>query len=422
MRTAECGFQWLRTGDEAFAAMIEDIAGARVSVRFETYTFAWSILGERFLAALRAAAGRGVRVQVLVDAFGSLNLPDSFWTPLREAAGECRWFNPLTLRRITFRDHRKLLVIDNDAAFVGGFNVAPEYEGDGVTRGWRDVGLRVTGPLAARLGDSFDEMFARADFQHPPFTRLRPSRARRSVTCDTGEVLLTGPGRGFNEFRQDLLEDLSRARRIRIVAAYFLPIGRVRRALLRACRRGAVVELILAGKSDVALAQHASRALYRRLLRAGARIFEYQPQVLHSKLVIVDAAAYTGSSNLDPRSLYINYELMLRLTGTEAVREAESIFADHRRHSREIDLAGWLGSRTWWDRLRGRLASFLLGRLDRLLMFRQLQRIQAATAPPGADPGPAAIHPVPPADGDAGAAAMLTRVPSPPPDGPAPRS
>jgi cardiolipin synthase len=375
-----CAFQWLRTGDETFAAMLAAIAAARESVRFETYTFAVSALGERFLAALRDAARRGVEVRVLVDAFGSLNLPDVFWQPLRAAGGVCRWFNPLTLRRLTFRNHRKLLVCDDATAFVGGFNLAPEYEGDGVTRGWRDVGLCVGGELAATLAGSFDDLFDRHDLQHPPLTRLRPSTARRSVACATGEVLLTGPGRGVNEFKQGLLRDLASARRVQIAAAYFLPIGRVRRALLRACRRGADVELVLPGRSDVALAQHASRAQYRRLLRAGAKVFEYGPQVLHSKLILVDDAAYIGSSNLDPRSLHINYELMLRVTDVRAVAEARAIFADHRQHSRAIELRSWIAGRTWWTRLQGRWACFVLGRLDRLLMARQLKPALEAAA------------------------------------------
>lgn len=371
-----CDFRWLRTGDETFATMLADIGAAGREVRFETYTLTYSPVGERFLAALTEAARRGVQVRVLVDAVGSFNLPDAFWDSLRRAGGDCRWFNPLTLRRLTFRDHRKLLVCDDAVAFVGGSNVAAEYEGDGVTRGWRDLGLRVTGPLVGGLAESFDELFERHDFEHPPFTRLRPATTRRSLVCADGEVLLNGPGRGPNAFKRALLRDLQAARDVQIVAAYFLPIGRLRRALTRTARRGARLELVLAGKTDVRLSQLATRALYRRLLVAGAAIHEYQPQVLHSKLIVVDGAVYVGSANLDPRSLHINYELMLRLTQPDVVAEARDIVADHRRHSRRIELAGWQASRTSWARFKGRWACFLLGRLDRLIMFRQLRELQ----------------------------------------------
>lgn len=369
-----CDARWLGTCDDAFAAMLDDIAAARNSIRFEIYTFEVSTLGARFLAAFTEAARRGVRVQVLVDAFGSFNLPEEFWAPLRQAGGDVRWFNPITLRRLTFRDHRKLLVCDDSVAFVGGFNVAPVYEGDGVTRGWRDVGLRLAGPLAPLLAESFDTLFERHNLEHPPFTRLRPSATRRRLACPQGEVLLSGPGRGPNEFKQQLLDDLGKARHVRIAAAYFLPYGRLRRALLGASRRGTRIELVLPGKTDVWLAQLATRALYRRFLRAGIEIHEYQPQVLHSKFLLVDDVVYAGSSNLDPRSLHINYELMVRLTDPATVAGARAIFADHLAHSRRIDLREWLASRSWWTRLSGRWACFLLGRLDRWLMRRQLQR------------------------------------------------
>ena len=149
---------------------------------------------------------------------------------------------------------------------------------------------------------------------------------------------------------------------------------RLRRALLRAVRRGARLELVLPAKTDVRLSQIATRALYRRFLRAGVEIHEYQPQVLHSKLILVDGAAYVGSANLDPRSLHINYELMVRLADPAVVSRAEEVFTDHLRHSRRIELAEWLASRSWWTRLQGRWACFLLGRLDRWLMRRQLHR------------------------------------------------
>jgi cardiolipin synthase len=244
-----------------------------------------------------------------------------------------------------------------------------------VQQGWRDVGLRVEGPLAANLGESFDDLFDRHNFKHPPLARFRPGRSRPGAVCETGEVLLAGPGLRGNEFKQRLLRDLATARRVQIAVGYFLPIGRVRRALLKACRRGAHVELVLPGKSDVALAITASRALYRRLLRAGAEVSEYAPQVLHSKLFVVDDAVYVGSSNLDPRSLHINYELMLRITDPAAVAGARAIFEDHLQHSRTIELHAWLAGRSWWARLKGRWACFLLGRLDRLLMARQLRRL-----------------------------------------------
>src|SRR5690606_26672889 len=124
------------------------------------------------------------------------------------------------------------------------------------------------------------------------------------------------------------------------------------------------VELILAGKTDVVLAQLAGRSLYRRLLKSGVKIYEYQPQILHAKLIIVDDVVYVGSANLDPRSLSITYELMLRFDNAESVAQAREIFAAARHHSQPINLEAWKRSRTFWTRLKERLTYYLLARVD----------------------------------------------------------
>ncbi len=369
---ADCTFQWLRTGDDAFAEMLRAIDAAQQSVRLETYIFAPGALAQQFRSALLRARERGINVRVLVDALGSYNLSNSFWTPLEQAGGLFRWFNPLHYRRISFRDHRKLLVCDDHVALIGGLNIAPEYQGNGVTAGWRDLGLKLFGNLARELAAAFDDLFARADFQHPLFTRLRRSRSRRAIPIQGGELLLSGPGRGRNPIEQALLADLERPRRVQVIAAYFLPTGHLRRALTRAVRRGATAQLILPSKSDVPFSRLASRSLYERLLRAGVEIYEYQPQILHTKLVLVDDVCYAGSANLDARSLRINYELMVRLDHTELVEGARDIFKDHLLHSHKIDRRSWRASRGFWARLKERWACFILARLDLMLMRRQL--------------------------------------------------
>jgi cardiolipin synthase len=357
-------FQWLPTGDEVFPAMLAAIDAAQATVRLETYIYAGDDLGLQFREALVNAGRRGVKVGILLDAFGSQSLGASFWDPLLAAGGEVRWFNPLLLKRLGFRDHRKLLVCDDKVAFVGGFNISIKYQGDGVKSGWRDLGLRISGPLALPLAAAFDEMFGRADLQHKAFTRLRRSAARRRVAADEAELLLSAPGRGRNPFTRALDRDLAKARTVQIICAYFLPTWRIRRELARAARRGGRVQLILAGKSDVYLSQLAGRSLYRRLLRAGVEIYEYQPQILHAKLIIVDDAVYAGSSNLDPRSLRLNYELMLRLPDPRLAESARACFADCLAHSRRIELVAWRKSRTWLRRLKHRWAYFLLMHVD----------------------------------------------------------
>jgi len=312
-----------------------------------------------------------------VDAVGSIMLSNHFWDPLRQAGGEIRVFNVIGLRRVTIRNHRKLLVCDERMAVIGGFNISPAYEGDGVKSGWCDVGLRIEDPaLAKRLALSFDEMFERADFRHKRFMRWRNFGAKKAVTLPVEQILYSGPGRGCSPFKQSLRQDLAQARDVRIVVAYFLPTWRLRHALVRVAQQGGRVQLILAGKSDVPLAQLAAQSLYRRLLGAGVEIYEYQPQILHAKLIIVDGIVYTGSSNLDVRSLRINYELMIRFAGAEMTGKAREIFNDLLKNCRRVAAEDWSRSRTFWQRLKQRWAYFLLNRVDPYIARWQWRSLQ----------------------------------------------
>jgi cardiolipin synthase len=357
-------YTWLNTGNEAFPAMLAAIVGARHSVALETYIFKAGAPGDRFREALVRSCRRGVRVRVLLDGLGSHSLPASFWDSLQAAGGQVRYFNPLSLERLGIRDHRKLLVCDNEVAFVGGFNIAPEYEGDGVHSGWRDVGLRLKGPLVPQLAASFDEMFERAEFRHKRFVLLRKSNARRTIQGTGEQLLLSGPARGGSPIKAALRRDLAAARSVRIMVAYFLPTWRLRRHLFRVARSGGRVQLLLAGKSDVRVSQLAGQSLYGRFLRAGVEIYEYQPQILHAKLLIIDDAVYVGSANLDHRSLNINYELMLRFERPGMAREASELFEQALQHSKPVTRESWRSSVSFWQRLKQHWAYLILVRLD----------------------------------------------------------
>jgi cardiolipin synthase len=315
---------------------------------------------------------------VLVDALGSLDLPKSFWAELEEAGGAFRFFNPLELRRIAFRDHRKLVVCDERRAFVGGFNISGQEAGDGLARGWRDLAVCIEGPLAKSLAASFDEMFGWAGTRRPRLLRLRRFRWPRLRKGESApsQILSSSPSGKRSPIRRALLQDLKQARSVRIISAYFLPTWGLRRALVGIARRGGDVQMVLAGQSDVPLSRLAGRALYQRFLRAGIRIFEYQPQVLHSKLVIVGSVVYVGSANLDARSLGINYELVVRVDQPQATRDAERIFQSHLPACREIRPAEWRTARGLWEKLKERLAYLLLARVDPYLARRQLTRLR----------------------------------------------
>jgi cardiolipin synthase len=369
-------YDWLSKGTDVFPAMLKAIDEARESVRLETYIFAPGALAERFRTSLTQAARRGVSVRILLDSFGSLALPASYLKPVEDEGGKVRFFNPIRFLRFGIRNHRKSLVCDDRLGFVGGFNIAQEYDGDGVTRGWCDIGVRFEGHLAHELGAVFDEMFAAAELGPKPFVRLRRSLAKRTITTAGEQLLLSGPGRGPNPIKNSLRNDLAQARDVKIVVAYFLPTWRLRRDLAKVLARGGKVQLLLAGKSDVLISKLAAQSLYRRLLRSGVKIFEYQPQVLHAKLIIIDDIVYVGSANLDQRSLHINYELMVRFQDSSMASQARGVFSRILENSLEITSDSWRKGRSFWRRLKQRWSYFFLVRVDAVVARRQWRRLQ----------------------------------------------
>jgi cardiolipin synthase len=362
---SEGKFRWLHTGRQFLRRLLAAIRKARTSIRLELYIFSPDATGHIVAEALVAAARRGVKVRVLVDALGSDALPSGFWLPLETAGGQVREFNPIEFRRFPIRNHRKVLVVDDELAGVGGFNVADEYTGDGVVMGWADLGLGLSGPVAQALGREFDRMWSIAEHRQQWFARLlRGQRPPAQLVTPGVELLLSGPGRASSAFQTRFCDDLRQARDISLVSAYFLPTLRQRHLFREAAKRGARVRIITPGKSDVALAQRAARHLYSGLMRAGIEIYEYQPQVLHAKLMVLDEAVYVGSSNLDTRSLHINYEVMLRVTRPEVLAGARESFAQLLARSERIEPRAWRRSRSWLTKLREQWSFWLLARVD----------------------------------------------------------
>ena len=162
-----------------------------------------------------------------------------------------------------------------------------------------------------------------------------------------------------------------RSGRVVIIQSY------LRRALTRVCGRTGQVKLILAGKSDVLVSQLAGQNLYRRFLKAGVEICEYQPQILHTKLIVIDDVVYVGSANLDPRSLNINYELMIRFEKREIAEQAATVFTNTLQNCRPITFEQWRKSRTLWRRIKQKWAYFLLVRIDPYIARRQWKRLRS---------------------------------------------
>jgi cardiolipin synthase len=365
---------WYGTGHLFLQAQVDAIEAATTHVRLETYIFSDSHAGRLFRDVLTAAARRGVHVEVLLDGFGSAGLTEDFFAPLFAAGGRQRYFNQPRLGRWALRDHRKILLIDDETAFVGGCNIADEYDGDGVGHGWRDGGVAVMGTVLVALRTEFLEQWRRA--QRKQWELVRGGVARQGGSRADVLALLMKPGVGPSPLRTALREDLKHAKNISVTSAYFLPSRRLRAQIRHARQRGAHVRVLLAGKSDVKLMALASQSLYRGLLRAGVEVYEYQPQVLHAKTMVLDDIVYVGSSNLDPRSLRINFEVMLRIKNAALAAQVRAQFQTDLEHSRRVTLADTAGFRSWWPRLKQRFAFFLLGKLDPWIAREHLRRMR----------------------------------------------
>lgn len=227
-------------------------------------------------------------------------------------------------------------------------------------------------------------MFGLAPFNARRIRRFRRQMQRQAAAdgepryvagAGAVELLNIGPAISRRLLRRALRHDLRAAREVDIASGYFLPPAGIRRLLYRVVKNSGRVRILLAGNTDVPLARHAAERFYRRLFRRRIAIHEYQPQILHAKLALMDDVIYVGSSNLDRRSLRINYELMLRLQWPELAADARQWFELALQHAPAVDPAQWRDDRNLWQRLRSRLAYLVLARIDPFLARRRFRSI-----------------------------------------------
>ncbi len=367
-------FRWLHTGTATYDTMVAMIDDARGTVDVEFYTIAPGNPAERLHDALQRALVRRVRVRVLIDAFGSSALPATWDEGLRSAGADVRRFNPRPLLRLSFRDHRKLIVCDERVALIGGFNVTPAFEGDGIHAGWRDLGLRIEGPLARDLAQGFSKLFESANLKRAQLRPLARFLHKQQIRLQDAAVIVGGPGGRKALLRRTLRADLKAATRVDIAAAYFLPSRGLRRLLRRAAQRGHV-RVLLSESSDVPVSRLASEHMYRGMLRNGVALWEYTPQVMHAKAFVVDDTVYVGSANLDTRSLQLNFELLVRLPSPLLAAQLRTRI-DHDCGLAKRVPPDWAEHRTFLQRLLQRWSHFLLARVDPFVARRQFRHLR----------------------------------------------
>jgi cardiolipin synthase len=369
-------FELLVDGARFFPRMLEAIEAARRHVLLEIYLFESGAVAARFIDALTRAAGRGVTVKLLLDDFGALGLTSADRGKLAGGGVDLRFYNPIRWRerlRNIFRDHRKLLIVDGAAAFVSGAGITDDFDSPtDPGRSWRETAIHVRGPVLA----DWLALFLGVWNRHAPAPLELPVLAPAAYADGMrGRVAVTS-ALARQDIKRSLYSRVRHAkRRVWIATAYFVPSRKVRRALRQAARRGVDVRLLLPGPyTDHPAIRHAGRRFYARLLRAGARIFEYQPRFLHAKTILCDDWVSIGSSNLDRWNLRWNLEANQEVDDAGFAATVQAMFEEDFRHCVECRHEEWR-RRPWYQRLRERF----WGRVD--MWLESLGRRKGARRP-----------------------------------------
>ena len=333
-------------GGDKHAALFEAIRSAEHFVHLEYYILQPDGTGLQLRELLIERARAGVEVRLLVDGVGSLSLGEAFFSGLREAGARAERFHPIVLapwrNRINYRNHRKIAVIDGDCGFVGGMNIGDEYRhGTDSSPAWRDTHLCVRGPAVRWLERVFAEDWHDQTSEILAEPRFFPEPAPQGD--ERVQILASGPEDELSAIHHIYFTAITSAReRVRITTPYFVPDPPLLLALRTAALRGVDVQLMLPGRSDLVLVTWAGRSYFEELLEAGVQIHEYQPRVLHAKVLTVDGhCATVGSANMDIRSFQLNYEVTAFVYGSQRAVELDHQFEIDRGESRPVRLEQW---------------------------------------------------------------------------------
>jgi len=338
--------QTLVNGDEIFPSMLQAIRAAHSTVDMETYIYWSGAVGHEFATSLAAKAKEGVEVRVLVDWLGSLPFDEDLIYIMTSAGVKFERYRPIhwyTLDRVNNRTHRKLLVVDGRVAFTGGVGIADNWRGKARNPDeWRDTHYRIEGPAVSGFQAAFAENWLETTGEtlqggkfYPP---LEPAGALDA------QLILSSQPNGSEDMELMMLAAIAAAQdHLRIGMAYFVPDDIALQQILDARKRGVSVDVIVPNSlTDVPLTRKSSRHFWGSLLKAGVRIFEFQPTMYHPKLLIVDDVwASFGSANLDERSLRLNDEATLNIYGEDFAKTQIDLFDQDLKRSRQISLEEW---------------------------------------------------------------------------------
>jgi cardiolipin synthase len=336
----------LLNGEQIFPAIVSAIRSAKRTITYAQYYYEDGPVARDVAEAMAERCRAGIGANVLLDSFGSLNMPGEYVNLMRASGCHVAWFRPLSplaIRRYNNRNHRRILVIDGRVGFTGGSGVSRKWMGNGrVAHHWRDTDVRLDGPVVEYLQAAFVENWLEATGMvlggEDYFPRAIEPRGDVYV-----QVVRSTTGGATTAMYTTLLLALSSARRsVYITNPYFVLDEKMSDALLTTVRRGVQVVVLVPGAIDHNIVRQASRARFGEMLQAGIKIYEYTPALLHSKTMVIDGSwATIGSTNLDNRSLALTEELNVIIYDRGVARRFEQIFLDDVALSKEVTYEAW---------------------------------------------------------------------------------
>ncbi len=359
----------LNNGREFIPAMLQAFEQARSSINFMVYIWEDGELSDSIFDAMIAAAERGVQVRLMIDGFGGMKAPDERIEELKRAGGRWEWFHPPRFGKLTRfhkRNHRRAIVVDGRIGFTGGAAVMDKWIGNAEDPDhWRDSMVEVRGPLAANLQSAFTQLWAHVTGEILLGDEFYPHSDPDESPAGPGEPIsqhvsvVSSPSSGAHPMRfVHWLSCRCARERIYITNPYFVPDEMMQRILEERARAGVDVRVLVPNeRNDIRVIRWASHHYYERFLEAGVRIYEFQPTMIHQKLIVVDGAlSVVGSANLDVRSKQLNQENALVILDHGFAQQMEHTFLEDLSRSREIDLEEFR-NRPFGHRLVERFAS-----------------------------------------------------------------
>ncbi len=335
---------------DSFQIIFDAVERAEKLICLQFYIFKNDETGLALSSLLKKKSREGVKVYVLYDHFGSFGTPRSFWKEMRAAGIQIRASHPFRWTapfRYVHRDHRKLIVIDSKKAFTGGLNIANEYSGFHIrkrSRGWRDTGILMGGPIVSELLDTFKKSWTTWGGEEILFEGEREEmRGNLPEEGVPALPIFVYSGKGRRRMRNLFRYSIDHAQTsILLTTAYFIPSRRLIERLERSVRRGVKVRLLVPGKSDVPAASYAGRAFFSRLLKAGVEIYTYLGEMLHAKTYLFDQGwSIIGSTNLDYQSLRYNDEGNVGILDRPFGSQMAEVFEEDLKKSAKINEEAW---------------------------------------------------------------------------------